>query len=155
MEDRNVRGKPGKGGFAPADKHPQPAACRKIPDPLPLRTMFGPGLVMTGVGLASAEFILWPYMTSRVVPAFLWVAVVAVLTQFFVNTEVARYTLATGQSAVTGFRRLWKPWALIFAAVAICANAWPAWAVGSATAVTLAYDVGEGPFSPSRFSRWS
>ena len=29
--------------------------------------------------------------------------------QFFLNLEIERYTLATGETAVTGFARLWFP----------------------------------------------
>jgi hypothetical protein len=32
------------------------------------------------------------------------------LTQFFINMEIERYTLATGETAITGFSRFWKPW---------------------------------------------
>lgn len=119
-----------------------------MPEPPPFWKMLGPGVVMAGVGLSSAEYILWPYMTSRVGPGFLWVAVVVILTQFFVNMEAGRYALATGESAVTGFARLWRPWGIAFALLAILANAWPGLAAGSATAVVLAYDLGDGAVVP-------
>ena len=31
------------------------------------------------------------------------------MTQFFINMEVERYTLATGETAITGFQRPWRP----------------------------------------------
>jgi hypothetical protein len=31
------------------------------------------------------------------------------LTQFFINMEIERYTLATGETAITDFSRCWKP----------------------------------------------
>jgi hypothetical protein len=34
--------------------------------------------------------------------------------QYFINMEVERYTLATGETAVTGFSRMWKWWGIIF-----------------------------------------
>ena len=37
---------------------------------------------------------------------FLWGAVVGVTTQWFLNMEIERYTLATGETALTGFSRL-------------------------------------------------
>ena len=56
-----------------------------------------------------------------------------VVTQFFLNMEVERYTLATGETAVTGFNRFWKHWGLVFAVLAYFANLWPGWAISAAT----------------------
>ena len=55
-------------------------------------------MIAAGIGLASGEFILWPYITSQVGLVFLWAAVVGVVTQFFINMEIERYILATGES---------------------------------------------------------
>ena len=35
--------------------------------------------------------------------------------------EIERYTLATGETAVTGFTRLWKPWGVLFIAMTVIA----------------------------------
>ena len=56
-----------------------------------------------------------------------------VVTQFFLNMEVERYTLATGETAVTGFNRFWKHWGLVFAVLGYFGNLWPGWAISSAT----------------------
>jgi hypothetical protein len=45
---------------------------------------------------------------------FLWAVVIGVLTKFFLNMEIERYTLATGETAITGFSRFWKPWGIVF-----------------------------------------
>ena len=58
---------------------------------------------------------------------------VGVVTQFFLNMEVERYTLATGETAVTGFNRFWKHWGLVFAVLGYLSNLWPGWAISSAT----------------------
>jgi hypothetical protein len=47
--------------------------------------------------------------------------------------EVERYTLATGETALTGFNRFWKHWGLVFAVLAYFSNLWPGWAISSAT----------------------
>ena len=57
-----------------------------------------------GVGLSSGEFILWPYIASQVGLVFLWGALLGVVTQFFLNMEIERYTLATGETALTGLQ---------------------------------------------------
>jgi uncharacterized protein YjeT (DUF2065 family) len=95
--------------------------------------LVGPGIVAGGVGLSSGEFILWPFIASQVGLVLLWGALVGVITQFFLNMEVERYTLATGETALTGFNRFWKHWGLVFAVMGYFANLWPGWAISSAT----------------------
>jgi hypothetical protein len=119
-------------------------AVRDLP-PAPDRTgqIIGPGIVAAGVGLASGEFILYPYIASQVGLVFVWAALVGVLTQFFLNMEIERYTLATGETALTGFSRFWRHWGLVFALMTYFANLWPGWATSSATMIT--YLVGGEP----------
>ena len=57
-------------------------------------------------------------------------------TQYFLNMEIERYTLATGETALTGFSRYWRHWGLVFAILAYFANIWPGWVTSSATLVT-------------------
>lgn len=119
-------------------KHLPPVTYRDLPEPLPLRKVLGPSVVSIAIGLASGEFILWPYIASVVGLVFLWGAVVGVLTQYFINMEIERYTLATGETAITGFSRLWKPWGIFFCLGAIIPNVWPGWATSASTLFTLA-----------------
>jgi hypothetical protein len=91
------------GRFALPTQHLPPPQVRDLPEPSFRRwAIIGPGLVASGVGLASGEFILWPYIASRVGLVFLWGAVVGLATQWFLNMEIERYTLATGETALTG-----------------------------------------------------
>lgn len=98
--------------------------------------LIGPGVIAAGVGLASGEFILYPYIASQVGLVFVWAALVGLTTQFFLNMEIERYTLATGETALTGFSRYWRHWGLVFAVLTYFANLWPGWATSSATLVT-------------------
>lgn len=93
------------GDYAPEipSKHHPPVPYRDMPDPLPLKKVLGPSVVAIAIGLASGEFILWPYITSKVGLGFLWAAILGLVTQYFVNMEIERYTLATGETAITGF----------------------------------------------------
>jgi len=123
-------------------KYLPPVTYREMPEPLPLRKVLGPGVIAAGIGLASGEFILWPYITSQVGMVFLWAAIIGVVTQFFINMEIERYTLATGETALTGFSRYWRHWGLVFAVMTFLANAWPGWITSSATLVTYIFDGG-------------
>lgn len=99
--------------------------------------IIGPGIVAAGVGLASGEFILYPYIASQVGLVFVWAALVGVTIQFFLNMEIERYTLATGETVLTGFSRFWRHWGLVFAVMTYFANLWPGWATSSATMLTF------------------
>ena len=99
--------------------------------------IIGPALVASGVGLASGEFVLWPFVASRVGLVFLWGALAGVAIQWLLNLEIERYTLATGETALTGFSRLWRPAGLTFVLAVAFANAWPGWATSAATLLTF------------------
>jgi len=120
------------------------AVVRDLPDPPSnLWRIVGPGVVAAGVGLSSGEFILWPFIASQVGLVFLWGAVLGVTTQFFLNMEIERFTLATGQTAVAGFNQFWKHWGLVLAILVYFANLWPGWVMSSATLAT--YVLGGNP----------
>jgi hypothetical protein len=115
---------------------------RELPKAPPLRMIVGPSVILVGVGIASGEYILFPYIASQVGLVFLWAAIVGLVTQYFINMEIERYTLATGETAVTGFQRLWKPFGLLMIACAIVPNIWPAWATSAATITTFLFGGG-------------
>ncbi len=134
---RPLGGGPGSAANAFPSKHLDRPQVRDLP-PAPTDNwrLIGPGVVAAGVGLASGEFILYPYIASQVGLVFVWAAFVGLATQFFLNMEIERYTLATGETALTGFSRFWKHWGLVFALLAYFANIWPGWVTSSATLVT-------------------
>ncbi len=119
-----------------------PVEERELPKAPKLRRIVGPSVILVGVGIASGEYILFPYIASQVGLVFLWAGIVGLLTQFFINMEIERYTLATGETAVTGFQRLWKPFGLLMIACAIVPNIWPAWATSAATITTFLFGGG-------------
>ena len=85
------------------DQAPAGPAVRDMPEPpASFRHVIGPGIIAAGVGLASGEFILYPYIASQVGLVFVWAAFVGLATQYFLNMEIERYTLATGETALTG-----------------------------------------------------
>jgi hypothetical protein len=124
--------------------HNLPAVeTRDLPEPVPFRKVVGASVIILATAIGSGEFVLWPYITSQVGLVFMWAAIVGFLIQFFINMEVERYTLATGETALTGFARLWKPWGVLFIVFALCQNFWPGWATGAATTLTFAIGGGD------------
>ena len=101
-------------------------------------SVVGPGVIVLGAALGSGEFLLGPAVFVRYGFSLLWITTVAVLLQTIFNTEVMRYTLATGEPVLTGFMRT-RPsstlWAVIYAGLALLQVGWPAWAGTAAAAI--------------------
>jgi hypothetical protein len=114
-----------------------PMPYRDMPEPLPLSKVLGPSVILAGMGVGSGEYIIWPFMASTVGLGFIWAAVLSVTVQYFINMEIERYTLATGETAVAGFVRFWKPWGILFCLFTIVPNMWPGWATSGVTILTF------------------
>src|SRR5215204_1886347 len=115
-----------------------------LPEPQPLRTYMGASVILLATALGSGELIIWPYITARAGVGLLWLAVVGVTMQWFINMEVERYTLATGETAVTGFSRMWKWWSVVFILGSILPNTIPGWSSSAATMFTYLFRLSEG-----------
>jgi hypothetical protein len=98
----------------------------------------GPGVIALGVSIGSGEFLLGPAAFVKYGLAMLWVVGVAAVLQTLLNVELMRYTLATGEPAVTGFMRT-PPhstfWAWFYAILYFLQMGWPGWAGAAAGAV--------------------
>jgi len=135
----------GEGDFAPEPptKNLPPMPYQDMPEPLPLLKVLGPSVILAGLGVGSGEYILWPYITTQVGVGFLWAALIGVTMQYFLNMEIERYTLATGETAITGFARFWKPWGAIMVVCALAPNVWPGWVTSGATTMTFLFGFSE------------
>jgi hypothetical protein len=131
-------------GWNEPTKHLPPLEPREMPEPLPLRKLIGASVILLATALGSGELLIWPYITTQAGVGLLWLATLGFLSQYFLNMEIERYTLATGETAVTGFSRFWKPWGIVFALGAILPNAFPGWAASAATSLTYLTGWGEG-----------
>jgi hypothetical protein len=114
-----------------------PMPYRDMPDPLPLHKILGPGVILAGLGIGSGEYLIWPFIASAHGLQFLWAAVLGVTVQFFLNMEIERYTLATGETCISGFARFWRPWGILFCFFTVVPNMWPGWATGGITVLTF------------------
>ncbi len=116
--------------------HLPPAEYRDLPEPSAWKSLVGPSVLLLGLSLGSGEFVLWPYITYKFGFVVFWACMIGVTTQYFLNMEIERWTLATGETALTGFCRLWKHWAWIFLLCNVIPWVWPGWASGAATLLT-------------------
>jgi hypothetical protein len=97
----------------------------------------GPGVIALGVSIGSGEFLLGPATFVQHGFSLLWVVLIAITFQTIFNTEVMRYTLATGEPVFTGFMRT-RPsstlWAGVYVVLYFLQVGWPAWAATAAAA---------------------
>jgi len=124
------------------------AEYRDLPEPASLRRYLGASVILTATAMGSGELIIWPFITTQVGIGLLWFMAIGFTTQYFLNMEIERYTLATGETAVTGFTRFWMPWGIFFILGAILPNAWPGWATSGATMLTFIFEWGQGARIP-------
>lgn len=79
---------------------------KKLPVPPYWLMLLGPAFVWAATAQGSGELIWWPYLVARYGKAFLFLLLPAALIQFFVNKEIAKYTLITGKGIWRGFLTL-------------------------------------------------
>ncbi|OGM01792.1 hypothetical protein A2115_03585 [Candidatus Woesebacteria bacterium GWA1_41_8] len=120
----------------------KPLAIKNLPEPLPLRKLIGPSFIILGVGLGSGELILWPYLASNFGLGIIWAAVLGITFQFFINMEIERYTLVTGESIFVGLtRKFGKLTPYWFILTTLVPWMWPGIAASSAKLITTALGI--------------
>jgi hypothetical protein len=86
-------------------------------------------VIVLGASIGGGEFLLGPTVFVRHGLTLLWVTTVAVFFQTVFNTELMRYTIATGEPVFTGFMRT-RPhavvWAWFYAVLFFLQVGWPA-----------------------------
>src|SRR5215218_2870668 len=139
MAETTTREATGDGWNIPSKYLPGIEENKDLPEPQPLRKYVGASVILLATALGSGELIIWPYVTSQAGVGLLWLAFVGFTMQYFINMEVERYTLATGETAVTGFSRMWKWWGLVFVLGSVLPNTIPGWASSAATMFTYLF----------------
>lgn len=96
-------------------KEPEEKLLGKIPIKLAdfpafpgILALMGPGIIWAALAQGSGELIWWPYIASKYGDALIWTLWPACLLQYWVNLEIGRYTLLTGEGIFGGFRRFSK-----------------------------------------------
>lgn len=122
-----------------------------LPEPITLKASIGPSIILLGLALGSGELIMWPYLVSQYGLGIIWGGLLGITFQFFLNTEIMRYTLARGESVFVGWRRFGRvipgwfifstviPWALpgfVLASATMLNHVFPRLPI-NATAATL------------------
>jgi len=138
IEASEARSPEARSGLDPWNRAELPAP--PMPKGLGWMGVVGPGVIVLGMSIGSGEFLLGPAAFVNYGFALLWITTVAVFLQTMFNFEVMRYTLATGEPAITGFMRT-RPsssfWGWFYVVMYFLQMGWPAWAGNAAAAIFL------------------
>ncbi|MFB6112616.1 MAG: Nramp family divalent metal transporter [Halodesulfurarchaeum sp.] len=97
-----------------------------------VRHIVGPSAIMLGASLGSGETMFWPHLVAQNTWSLYWAFWVGVLTQFLINTELQRWTIATGESIFSAYHRLHSFWPWFFLVAGFLHVGWPGWGAGAA-----------------------
>ena len=106
-----------------------------------LFAIMGPAVIALGGTIGGGEWLVGPSLFVMWGLGLLWVTTVSSLLQVFLNLEMCRYTLYTGEPITVGFMRL-KPgrafWGWFFSIIGFLERGLPGWALAAATAIAAA-----------------
>lgn len=111
--------------------------------------MAGPGAVLVGLSIGAGEIIVWPRHVAEFGAGMAWCAAVGVFIQLWINLEVGRWTVATGETVYTGYSRLWRGFGPLFILLNVAGWLAPGWARASgsaAKALLVGPAFGQGTF---------
>lgn len=105
-----------------------PLIEKELPKPFHWSKALGVGVVVMGLAIGTGELIMWPHIVTKYGIHLLWLALIGILAQYFINQEVARHALATGESFFTSSSRIFAPFAFFWMISAVLMYIWPGWA---------------------------
>lgn len=112
-----------------------PRETREMPEAPRWTKAIGVGVVVMGLAMGTGELIMWPHLVTKYGVHLLWLALLGIVAQYFINQEVGRYSISTGEGFFSGSARIlkWSPVFWFFSAILL--YIWPGWA--SAIGTTL------------------
>ncbi len=116
---------------------------KELPEPPNWRKALGVGLVIMGLAMGTGELILWPHLVTKYGLNILWASLLGITFQYFINQEVARHALATGESFFTSSSRVFKWFAPFWLLSAVLLYVWPGWAGAIGTTLRELTGVGD------------
>ncbi len=97
--------------------------------------LVGPGAVLVGLSIGAGEIIIWPRIMAQYGASMAWAAILGVFLQLWINLEIGRWTIATGETPFTGFARIWRGFAPVFIILTVLGWLIPGWARASGLAL--------------------
>ncbi|RJQ13459.1 hypothetical protein C4553_03705 [Candidatus Parcubacteria bacterium] len=123
------------------DQYP-PLEIRELPEAPSWKNAIGVGIVVMGLAIGTGELIMWPHLITKYGLGLLWAAFLGITLQWFINHEVARHELATGESFFTSSARVFKWFAPLWLLSAVILYIWPGWAAAMGTTLKELFGFG-------------
>lgn len=118
--------------------------------------LLGPGVILASFNLGSGEVIWWPYLVAKYGLAFVYLMIPFGLMQWWINSELARYTLVTGEPSWAAFRRISRTFSIVyFIMAAVTLSAWGGYASAGGTALAAATNFPPGWDARGQTIFWS
>jgi hypothetical protein len=149
-DEKQVKSVPG--GYGP------PYEVSDLPEPVrdltprKLFAILGPAVIALGGTIGGGEWLVGPSLFVKWGLALLWITTISSTLQVFLNLEMIRYTLYTGEPITVGYMRLWPGkafWGWFYSVIGFLERALPGWAMGTATALAAA-QLGRIPGGPDK-----
>ena len=112
---------------------------------VPFWKLTGPGAVLVGLSIGAGELVMWPYIMARFGAGMAWAAVLGVFLQLWINLEIGRWAIATGESPFSAMARLWRGFVFVFLLINGLLVFLPAWARTSGAALKALLFGPDGP----------
>jgi hypothetical protein len=98
---------------------------KPLPEAPSSASFFGPGMVLVALGVGLGELFMWPRLVMVFGANIRWLFFMGMLAQVFAMMEIARWSMATGESAFMAAARVWKPFMWFFWILALGTYIWP------------------------------
>ncbi len=121
--------------FADLKKQILPAAPR-------FSKAIGVGVIATGLAMGTGELVIWPHLVAKNGLSILWLALIGILSQVFINMEMGRHAIATGESFFTSSTRVFRLIPIFWILAAILLYIWPGWASAVGTILASLFNYG-------------
>jgi Mn2+/Fe2+ NRAMP family transporter len=136
---------------------PTPAPPQEPPHSLgvALRNI-GPGLILAGAIVGTGELIATTNLGAKVGFALLWLVVLSCFIKVFVQVELGRYAISSGDATFAAFRRLPGPGVLLvwWCAGMVIATQMQIGAMIGGIAQSIEMILPNRPVEPSRWTTW-
>lgn len=116
---------------------------RELPEAPHWSKAIGVGVVVMGLAIGTGELILWPHLVTKHGLGILWMALLGITFQYFINQEVARHAIATGESFFTSSSRIFKWFAPFWLLSVVLLYIWPGWASALGTILRELFGFGD------------
>lgn len=121
----------------------QDLEIKNLPPARHWKKALGVGIVVMGLAIGTGELIMWPHLVAKFGLSILWGAFVGITFQYFINQEIARQTIATGESFFTYSARKFPYLAPFWLISAFLLYIWPGWATAIGTILNALLGFGD------------